>query len=271
MTRPPLVLEHALACAARGWRVHPCRAKRALLSGWPERASTTPAQLAAWWREYPDANIGIATGPESGLLVLDVDGDPDELLADRPRPRTPTQQTGGGGWQYLYRFPPALAEARTTRAGVLPGVDTRGRGGYIIAPPSLHPSGRCYAWAPGAAPDDVPCAEPPGWLVDLLTPPARPECTPTPLVRPVPAAPRARRYVQRAIEYECDRVARAREGTRNDTLNLAAYSLARFIVAGEADAECVVRALTYAALECGLGEREITRTLDSALGARRVA
>ncbi len=77
---------------------------------------------------------------------------------------TPTTITGRGH-HLLYRH---VATIRGTHGGVLPGVDTRGSGGYVIAPPSVHPSGRIYFWAPGMSPDDLPLADPPPWLVDLL-------------------------------------------------------------------------------------------------------
>lgn len=268
MSTPPL-LRAALAYAERGWPVHPCRAagKLPLLPRWPERATTDPAQLAAWWRAWPDANVGIATGPAAGLLVLDVDGDPAALLAGRALPHTPTQQTGGGGRQYLFRFLAELAETCTTRAALLPGVDTRGRGGYIVAPPSVHPSGRRYAWCAGYAPDDAPLADPPGWLlVELLRPaPALGDS------RPSAGTPRGSGYVRAALERECAAVAAAPVGARNATLYRAAYTLSRLVARGQADGEAVAHALASAAATCRLPAAEITRTIRSAYRARQGA
>lgn len=166
------MLTAALEYAARGWRVLPVRPRSKLpaIERWPERATCDPERIEPYWRAHPDHNVGIATGPESGLLVLDVDGDPRALLAGRELPPTPTQRTGGGGWQCLYRWVAALDGIPTTRAGILPHVDTRGAGGYVVAPPSIHPSGRPYAWAPGLTPADVALADPPRWLIELLRP-----------------------------------------------------------------------------------------------------
>ncbi|CAN5824174.1 hypothetical protein BH23GEM6_BH23GEM6_25910 [soil metagenome] len=263
------LLEAALGYAARGWRVLPCvpGKKLPLITQWQRRATIDADLLRRWWRLAPEANTGIATGPESGLLVLDVDGDPDKLLRGREIPRTPTQRTGGGGYQLFYRFPPELADVATTRAGVLPNVDTRGRGGFVVAPPSIHPDGPRYAWCDGYAPSDRSPVLPPRWLVDLLRPVRqRPSIPQTP-----EAVVHGTRYVQAAVERECLDLATAPEGTRNATLNRAAYALARFVAADEADAGSVVRALTYAATAAGLTEREITRTIESAFKARRAA
>jgi hypothetical protein len=261
-------LSAALDYAVRGWRVLPCipRGKRPLLSEWPDRATADGETIRRWWSTSPTANVGIATGPYSGLLVLDLDGEPRALLGDRELPRTPTQRTGGGGVQLFYRFAPELAEGSTTRAGVLPQVDTRGRGGYVVAPPSVHPSGTRYAWCRGADPDSLPLADPPAWLVDALLPRRRY------LTRdPRPVRVNGSAYVRSAIERECLALARTPEGARNAALNRAAFNLARFVADGEADPHAVVAALRAAAAHAGLPEREIARTIGSAFDARGVA
>ena len=113
----------------------------------------------------PTGNIGIACGGVSGLLALDIDPAGRESLNGHSLAPTPTTITGRGH-HLLYRH---VATIRGTHGGVLPGVDTRGSGGYVIAPPSVHPSGAyLYGLAPGMSPDDLPLADPPPWLVDLL-------------------------------------------------------------------------------------------------------
>lgn len=195
-------LAQALGYGARGWPVFPCRpqGKFPLIAKWPSRSSIDPKQITSWWSRWPRANIAITTGQRSGLLVLDVDGDPRELLAGRLLPPTVAQRTGSGNaWQFLYQWRPELARYPTTRARLLPNVDTRGDGGYVIAPPSIHPSGRPYAWAPGMGPGEAELADPPHWLIELLR--KRPSGTGTP-----------REEWRRIAAEKCPR------GARNQTL-----------------------------------------------------
>jgi hypothetical protein len=90
------------------------------------------------------------------------------------------------------------------------------------------------------------------------------------VTQPKPEIQKDDRYVRTAIENECGEVARTPEGSRNERLNAAAYSLARFVSAGTADTYTVARSLALAAVQAGLGETEITRTLESAFKARGI-
>ena len=272
MSAPPVeraVLAAALAYAEWGWPVFPCaaRTKRPATPGGFHDATTDPEAIRAWWSRTPSANVAVVTGSASGLLVLDLDGNPKELLHGRVIPPSPTQRTGGGGWQVFFSFPVSVSDVATTRAGVLPCIDTRGRGGYVVAPPSVHPSGKPYRWARAAGPDDLPLAAPPQWLVDALIP----AHVPMPAIRPHVDTARADRYVRRAIEEECAALARTPEGIRNEALNRSAFALARFVVAGQAQPEPIIRALAYAAASAGLGAREIGPTIKSAFRARGAA
>lgn len=157
----------AFAALARGWTPLPLRpkAKTPLLETWAEYQNRRPTETEVrdWWQRWPDANLGIVTGAVSGLLVLDVDGlQGEESLRGRHLPPTPTSRTGRGT-HYLFRHPGGTV---ANRAGLLPGIDIRGDGGYIVAPPSVHPSGRLYEWA--IRPEDEPLTDPPSWLLDLL-------------------------------------------------------------------------------------------------------
>jgi hypothetical protein len=151
----------------RGWRVFPLRGKVPLASsrGFKD-ASADPERIATW---PGGCNVGIATG--SGLVVLDVDpkhGGDDALYelssAHGELPLTVSAETGSGGCHYYFSSRTAIA----CSAGVLgPGLDIRGDGGYVVAPPSTHPdTGRPYVW--DNAPDETPLAPPPGWLAALL-------------------------------------------------------------------------------------------------------
>jgi nicotinamidase-related amidase len=131
-------------------------------------ASRDPAMIREWWSLWPDANIGIVTGPESGILVLDVDGKQGEeslIELERrysPLPDTYTVRTGGGGL-HLYFLWPKGADVRNSQSKFALGLDIRGQGGYVVAPPSLHSSGASYEINESAI-LPAPCPE---WLLSL--------------------------------------------------------------------------------------------------------
>ena len=191
------LLSEALDYAARGWRVLPLHsfadgactcgrpnctspAKHPLLTNGVYGATTDEQVIRGWWSEASDANVGIAAG--NGLLVLDVDAKHEGLTSlaqleaqHGPMPTTPTVATGGGGKHYYFRQPEG--SKATNRAGIAPGIDVRSDNGYVVAPPSLHASGRRYEWLVSP---DTPLAEPPAWLMELLgavSPAAKPSMT----------------------------------------------------------------------------------------------
>ncbi|MDA1196187.1 MAG: bifunctional DNA primase/polymerase [Planctomycetota bacterium] len=135
-------------------------------------APNDPKVVRAWWDREPQANIGIATGP-SGLFAVDIDPRNDgdvswERLIDRHGrpPDTWVSETGGGGWHYIFRRPTEIP-ARDLKP--LPGIEIKA-GGHIVAPPSLHVSGKRYVWQVGSDPTDgAPLADPPPWLIALVT------------------------------------------------------------------------------------------------------
>jgi hypothetical protein len=133
-------------------------------------ASTDPAVIRQWWRRWPRANVGIATGALSGFDALDVDprhGGDETLLALTARygglPRTVESITGGGGRHLLFRHSDAL------RTGLGPGLDIRTTGHLIVAPPSIHASGRRYEWDVTAHPADVAIPPWPEWMLDRVS------------------------------------------------------------------------------------------------------
>jgi len=177
-------LDAALALAGLGWPVFPIvegtKAPRTA-SGFKD-ASTNARQIRRWWDDHPDDSIAVRTGQESGVFVLDVDvadgKTGDEALAELeaehgPLPATVEAITGSGGRHIYLRWRDGITNAR----GRLPdGIDVRGEGGYVLAPPSLHPSGGQYQWEATCSPfDGVTVAEPPAWLLTLLAdaPPTR--------------------------------------------------------------------------------------------------
>lgn len=168
MTRSD-ILNAALGYSKLGWRVHPLRSRSKLprLRSWQKRATVDTKTIREWWGTG-NANLGIATGPVSQLFVLDVDGDVNKLLRGLEVPPTAIQRTGGGGAQFFFRWVQTLDKCATTRAGLLTSIDSRGAGGYVVAPPSVHPNGGKYRWLLGYSPDEIELAEPPVWLIELL-------------------------------------------------------------------------------------------------------
>ncbi|HHW63601.1 MAG TPA: bifunctional DNA primase/polymerase, partial [Rhodocyclaceae bacterium] len=161
--QPPLYLAEGEHCQQPG--KHPRGVKN-----WREESTTDEASIRQWWGKWPEANIGIDTG-KSGLLVLDADQYKDgyagdSLLSERDE-QTPTVLTGGGGQHLWYRLPSDKQWGNST--GTLPaGIDIRGAGGFVVAPGSLHASGRTYEWELDYSLDDLPIADVPPALAAIL-------------------------------------------------------------------------------------------------------
>lgn len=220
--------------------------------------------IDAWWERWPGAGVGVATGEGSGVFVLDVDGaEGAASLAELPRLPETVEASTGRGHHIYFRMP--QADVRNSAGRVGEGLDVRGTGGYVIGPPSRHVSGRRYEWRRDPFEHDL--ADAPQWLVDLVLKP-EPESFPAP--REI-NGPRGSRYVEAAIQAECDELARTPEGGRNHRLNLAAFNLARFVASGDADPSIVARQLAFAAAQAGLDRRGIEKTINSAFKARGAA
>ena len=159
----------ALALAARGFhvfRLTPRQKVPLAESHGHLDATTDPATIARWWTEIPDANIGLRTGIESGVLVLDRDdrngGEAGWELLEQEHGRVPYSlrvRTGDGFHVYLGHRGPGRV---TAPKGVAPGVDLKSEGGYVVAPPSVHPSGRVYTWLDE---EDSRLEDAPAWLL----------------------------------------------------------------------------------------------------------
>lgn len=137
-------------------------------------ATTDADRVMAWWRDCPEANVGIAMGAASGIFAVDYDprNAPDGASLEElcqsfgTFPETVEAVTGGGGRHLLYRYTDDLAVVKWTP--LAPGIDTKGQNGYVVACPSIHPNGKPYTWEASHRPDDVAIADPPSWLVELL-------------------------------------------------------------------------------------------------------
>jgi hypothetical protein len=205
--------------------------------------------------------VGLVTG---SLIVVDVDGPEgakslEALEAQHgPLPPTLSASTGRGVHRY-YRCPEGVSIAGS--AGKLgTGVDVRGKGGYVIAPPSVHASGKRYEWIA----EGVPIAELPEWIAELLKPRERQQGN----VRAIrPTGDADQRHALAALEDEAQIVRVAPEGTRNHTLNTAAYNLGQLVANGSITESEVVEQLTASAQAANLPDHEIERTISSGLKA----
>lgn len=170
------------------------------VNAWQHVATTDVDTILQWWdATFPGANVSVVTGAGSGVFVIDVDEhDPaasgSDTLADLvatygPLPPTPTVITPSGGTHVYFRLPAGVTIASEAGVRLGPGIDVRGEGGQVMAPPSVHPNGGRYTWDADLRPAElslfaerkgtVDFAEPPAWLCELLTAPP-PEREPRP-------------------------------------------------------------------------------------------
>lgn len=257
------LLEHALNYAERLGPVFP----RPVTGIGLDQATTDPAALTAMWR--PWANIALACD-RAGVLVLDVDAkhgvDGFASLAaleaaHGPLPASWRASTPSGGAHLYFRHPPRHIGNRT---GFKAGLDIKATRGSIILPPSRKPNGP-YTWE--REPWACPLADPPDWLLQIITPPAPPERS----FQPIRAASQDRmaRYVESAVNGECSAVATFQRGGRNLRLFQAAANLGELVGAGLLPSDLAADALEQAAEECGLvredGRRAVFATIASGL------
>jgi len=155
-------LSVALKYMDRGYSVIPIipGQKKPMIKWTPfQKEKSTRTQIISWWSQKPDANIGIVTGPVSDLFVVDIDSQEghdnlnqygfDSII-------TPTCHTPRGGQHLYFKFPDDFN--LTIGAGIIPGTDFRGEGGYVVAPPSQNGNGRSYSWVKGLTPWDIGCS-----------------------------------------------------------------------------------------------------------------
>lgn len=176
----PDFLKFARYYSQQSWPIFPCRVKDKVPAvRWADEATTDYAKIERWWTNTPEANIGMVTGAKSGLVVLDVDkghGGMESLMALQVEhgrlPDTWETITGGGGRHILFKHPGVPIHNSAGKLG--PGLDIRGDGGYIVVPPSIHPSGNVYTFDDTCKPGKCELAAMPNWLVNLLKETAAP-------------------------------------------------------------------------------------------------
>jgi Bifunctional DNA primase/polymerase, N-terminal len=231
-------------------------------------ATTNRARVLAWWTRHPQANIGLACGHI--FDVLDVDG-PEGEHAIRALAAThglassgPLVRTGGGGWHF-YLAPTGLGNVHPTG---LAYVDWRGRGGYVVAPPSRHASGHLYRWVAGRDLDIAPGTVPAVLLERLEHQP--PQRSAVPVERPLLADSLGSRYARAALAEELARVAAAPVGQRNRQLWESTRNLYNLVAAGALDHRQVDQGLLAAAERCGLLAEEPRQTRRTLASGRQV-
>jgi hypothetical protein len=256
----PTVFEAALDYARCGIPVFPCNPidKKPLTPNGFKDATRDETQILAWWQQYPNAMVSAPMGPASGLWAIDLDLDParkidgkatlDQLVAQRGAlPSTWASLTPRGGRHLIFAWD-ANVEIRNSASKIGPGIDVRGNGGYICLPPSRNATGGAYQWEPGG-PQNAALAPP--WLVALAK------------------ATKARAWAKAALDRECKNVAAAQPGTRNNTLNTAAFNLGQIVGGGALDEQEVRDRLFEAAETCRLvaddGAAAALATIDSGI------
>lgn len=164
------ILEHALQYAENGYAVFPVHGieggrctcgkqecsspgKHPIHSGGFKNATTDAGTIADWWRDHPRANVAIATGEVSGIMVVDVDYGPggdgfisiaDLELENGRIPSSARVRTGSGGMHIYLKMPDRPISSSAGKLG--PSIDIRANNGYVVAPPSTHISGNTYEW-----------------------------------------------------------------------------------------------------------------------------
>lgn len=253
------LLEAALHYAEAGVPVFPCGLDKApLVQGGFKTATTNSSQIREWWRQWPEASIGVPTGNASGVFALDVDMPDgtrhlDQLESKFGRlPKTLTQRTGSGGMHLFFAsYEGVEVKNKVRHSGT--HLDVRGDGGYVIVPPSGHPAGSNYTWQ-----EEHPVADAPEWLFRWMNQaPPQQGGSPLPMVN-------SSAYAESAFKAEISAVRQAPNGKRNNTLNKAAFSLGQLVGAGHLDQREVEKALFGAS---SLPSNEKAKTIRSGLSS----
>jgi Bifunctional DNA primase/polymerase, N-terminal len=276
------LLRRALTYAADGLPVFPlfepipgegCSCGRAdCRSGHPRTAhglhdaSTDAETIERWWRRSPAANIGLRTGTRGGIIVVDVDSTEAGLALielEQDRGLGGLLVRTGRGHHIWFRTPAGGLIVRNSQSELAAGIDVRGEGGYVVAPPSLHRSGLRYRFAGGRL------EPPPTWLLERIAKPkAEPPRATAPLVAVADTAS-AHRFGAAVLAGRCDAVRNARRpvgdepGERNSTLLRSATLCGGYIATGAIDEEEARSALLAAACAAGLLEKEARATIAS--------
>jgi Bifunctional DNA primase/polymerase, N-terminal/Primase C terminal 1 (PriCT-1) len=176
-----MMLQTARALAEMGLAIFPClpRDKRPATPHGLRDATTDSIEIENWWYQNPNYNIAIATGVVSGVFVIDLDGDDAEfglrkLEAQHGALPATVESITGRGRHLFFKCPER--PVRNSAGKIATGIDVRANGGYVIAPPSIHPNGRRYCWSVDSA---SRFADPPNWLLSMVIEPKAGTATPS--------------------------------------------------------------------------------------------
>jgi hypothetical protein len=222
-----------------------------------ERPSTP--LLTEWADRFKGCNFGVVTGSVSGIVVLDIDGEDGRESLSRlpPLPATPTVRTSRG-YHYYFRHPgPSIRNG----VGLLPGIDVRADGGYVVAPPSIHPDGWRYVWV--ISPGEAALADMPAWLLDLIERSEEPKTESGSVVENSRLSSKATKEAAKVL----GEIAIAPEGERNDTLNRAAFKFGQSCAIGKIPEQWAREKLLEVALASGLTSQESLATIQSGIEA----
>jgi len=267
------LLNAALTYAGKGWPIFPCHpaTKQPLLppdidpqsgekiagTGGLKKATTDFEAVRAYWGRYPKAMIGVPTGLSIGAFVVDIDAGADDVTGEVYDAATlqaeleatigvrlpPTWEcrTPRGGKHLYFAVKPG-GEMPRNRTGIIPRVDVRGQGGYVVAPPSVRDDGAAYEWR--ASPEEVELAFAPQPLLDVVLRSGRHEVSgPEGATETRSTIPRVvrdqRRYALAAFDSEISELRNAPQGTRNDHLFRTALKLGQLVGSGDLDEQMV--------------------------------
>ena len=269
------LLDAALDYASRGWGVLPIepREKRPcglLVPHGLKNASTDLDQIREWWTKEPKANIGLVTGVHFDVLDIDSaaalcqledfsESQPGDQDVEGPTVMTPR------GW-HAYVAP--TGRGNTVKLGGLEGIDWRGKGGYVVAPPSGKDDGGTWEWMTGNALDvgpDTPIRPAPAWVMALFDTNKATRTDTNTIALPRHAGRTG--YGAAALERELGRLAQTSEGARNHQLNTAAHALGRLVASGHLGSDEVLAGLLTVGRRIGLTDDECVKTIGSGVRA----
>jgi hypothetical protein len=285
--KPPPCLSAALEYAARGWKIFPAvvskkKSHKAAKYSNGERWGQTkdPEQIKKDFKQWPNAGIGLPTGAENGIFVVEADTPkghnvdgiaslkaleakhgklPDTLMAMSP-----------SGSPHRYFKHPGGCKIKTSASEIAPGVDVKGDGGMVIAPPSTRSDGR-YRWL-----NELPIAEAPAaWLLLISTSKEEVSEKEASTEKDVYSLDqqisyhgnRGESYAAAALRNVADELRATPESGRNNKLNKCAFRMGTMIARDWIAREDVESELSDAAKETGLEQDETSKTIQSGITA----